>query len=65
MHRQSEKHLMKRRLLTVSYIAPITDERNTPREYWRNYAERGKSRFSQKNASQCHSVKQQIRNGRL
>jgi len=52
---------MKRRLLIVSYIAPITDERNMPMEYWWNYAEGRKSRYSE-NASQCHSIKQQIRN---
>jgi len=60
MHRQSAKHL-----LTVSYIAPITDERNMPMEYWWNDAEGGKSRYSEKNASHCHSIKQQIRNEKL
>lgn len=65
MHRQSEKLLMKRSLLTVSYIGPIADERNMPMEYWWNDAEGGKSRYSEKNASNRHFIKQQIRNERL
>jgi len=49
-------------MTSVSCIALITDERIMPMEHWWSDAEGGKSRYSEKNASHCHSIKQQIRN---